>query len=84
MNIKVVGDFISSLKRVETQNLDIRRRDYEAIKLVGFSRYDYDLESIFSFNFLLVFKICFMMQYECMMSCNMSNLYIPHKKGCQI
>jgi hypothetical protein len=65
MNINVVVDFINSLKRVETQNFDIRRRNYEAVKLVGFSRYDYDLESVF--KFLLVFKICFLMQYECIM-----------------
>jgi hypothetical protein len=44
----------------------------------GFSRYDYELESIF--KFLLVFKICFLMQYECMMPCNMSDLYVPYQK----
>jgi hypothetical protein len=48
------------------------------MELAGFSRYDYELESIF--KFLLVFKICFLMQYECMMACNMSSLYIPHQK----
>jgi hypothetical protein len=46
--------------------------------LVGFSRYDYNLELIF--KFLLVFKICFLMQYECMMSYNMLVLYVPHQK----
>jgi hypothetical protein len=78
LNIKVVEDFINSLKRVETQNFNIGRRNYEAVKLVGFSRYDYNLESIF--KFLLVFKICFLMQYECMMSYNMLVLYVPHQK----
>jgi hypothetical protein len=48
------------------------------VKLVGFSRYDYDLESIF--KFLLVFKICFLVQYECMASRNMSALYVPQQK----
>jgi hypothetical protein len=28
----------------------------------------------------LVFVVCFLMQYECMMSCNMSALYVSHKK----
>jgi hypothetical protein len=60
LNIKVVGDFINSLKRMEIQKFDIKRRNYEVVKLVGFSRYDYDLESIFMF--LLVFKICFLTQ----------------------
>jgi hypothetical protein len=78
LNIKIVGDFINSLKRVGTQNFDIRRRNYEAVNFIGFSRYDYDLELIF-FKFLLVFKICFWMQHECMMSCNMSALYVPHQ-----
>jgi hypothetical protein len=38
LNIKVIGDFINSLKRVEMQDLDIGRGNYEAVKLVGFSR----------------------------------------------
>jgi hypothetical protein len=59
LNIKVIEDFINSLKRVQTQDLDIERRYYEAVKLVGFSIYDYELESIC--KFLLVFKICFLM-----------------------
>jgi hypothetical protein len=58
LNIKVVEDFINSLKRVKTKDLDIGRRYYEAVKLVGFSRYDYELESFC--KFLLVFKICFL------------------------
>jgi hypothetical protein len=78
LNIRVIGDFINSLTGVENQNFDIGRRNYEAVKFVGFSRCDYDLESIF--KFLLVLKICFLMQYECMMSCNMSALYVPHQK----
>jgi hypothetical protein len=45
---------------------------------MGFSRFDLDSESIF--KFLLVFKIRFSMQNECMMSSNMSALYVPHQK----
>jgi hypothetical protein len=55
LNIKVVEDFINSLKRVETQDLEIGRRYYEAVKLVGFSRYDYELESIRKFLLILRF-----------------------------
>jgi hypothetical protein len=58
LNIKVVEDFINSLKRVKTKDLDIGRRYYEAVKLVGFSRYNYELESFR--KILLVFKICFL------------------------
>jgi hypothetical protein len=78
MNIKVVGGFIHSLKRVETQNFDIGRTKQEGLKLKGFLSYDFELES--NFKFLLVFMVCFLMQYECMMSCNMSALYVPHQK----
>jgi hypothetical protein len=55
LNIKVVADFINSLKKVEAQNFNIGRRNYEAVKLVGFSRYDFDLESILSFFWFLRF-----------------------------
>jgi hypothetical protein len=48
------------------------------MKSIGLSRYDFELESIFKFP--LVFKVRFLMQYECMMSCNISVLYIPHQK----
>jgi hypothetical protein len=78
LNIEVIGDFIKSLKRVEMQDFDVGRRNYEAVESVGFSRYDYELESIF--KFLLVFNICCLMQYQYMMSCNMSAIYVPHKK----
>jgi hypothetical protein len=47
LNIKVIGNFINSLKRVETQNFDIIRRKHEGLKLKGFSRYDFKLELIF-------------------------------------
>jgi hypothetical protein len=51
MNIKVIGDFINSLKRVETQNFDIGRMKREGLKLKGFLSYDFDLESkILSFS----------------------------------
>jgi hypothetical protein len=79
LNNKVIGDVINSLKRVEMQDFDIKRRNYEAVELVRFSRYDYELELIF-LKFLLVFKIYFVIQYECMMSCNMLALYVPHQK----
>jgi hypothetical protein len=46
--------------------------------LEGFSRYNFESESIF--KFLLVFKVSFLMQYECMMSYNISALYVPHQK----
>jgi hypothetical protein len=48
-NIKVVGNFISSLKKVEIQNFDIGRKNHEVLKLTGFSGYDFKLESIFKF-----------------------------------
>jgi hypothetical protein len=32
------------------------------------------------FKFFFVFKIRFLTQYECMMSCNMSVIYVPHQK----
>jgi hypothetical protein len=59
MNIKVIGDFINSIKRVETQNFDIRRTKQEGLQLKGFLSYDFKLESIF--KFLLVFTVCFLM-----------------------
>jgi hypothetical protein len=46
--------------------------------LVGFSRYGFELELIF--KFLFFFKIRFLMQYDSMMPCNMSVLYVPNKK----
>jgi hypothetical protein len=46
-NVKVVGNFIKFLKSVETQNFDIGQRNYEVLKLIGFSRNDFKLESIF-------------------------------------
>jgi hypothetical protein len=58
--------------------LNTGRRDHEGLKLERLSRYDFKLELIF--KFLLVFKVSFLMQYECMMPCNMPVLYIPHKK----
>jgi hypothetical protein len=45
---------------------------------MGFLRSNFESESIF--KLLLVFKIRFWMQYEFMMSCNMSDLYVPHQK----
>jgi hypothetical protein len=53
MNIKVIGDFINSLKRLETQNFDIEQTKRGGLKLKGFLSYDFKLESIF-LKFLLV------------------------------
>jgi hypothetical protein len=78
LNIEVVGNSIRFLKRVETQNFNTGQRDPEGVKLEGFSRYGFNLESVFKFP--LVFKISFLMQYECMIPCHMSALYVPHQK----
>jgi hypothetical protein len=47
LNIKVVENSISFLKRVEIHNFDTGRRDHKGSKLMEFSRYDFELESIF-------------------------------------
>jgi hypothetical protein len=47
LNIKVVENSISFLKRVEIQNFDTGQRDHKGLKLMEFSRYDFELESIF-------------------------------------
>jgi hypothetical protein len=47
LNTKVIGNFISFLKRMETHNLDTGQRNHEVLKLIGFSRYDFKFESIF-------------------------------------
>jgi hypothetical protein len=36
LNNKVVGNFISSLRRVGTKKFDIRRKEHEGLKLEGF------------------------------------------------
>jgi hypothetical protein len=85
LNSEVVENSIRFLKRVETQNFDTERRNHEGWNLIGLSRYDFESESIF-LSFFWFFRICFLSQYECMMSCNMSTLYVPHQKKilCQI
>jgi hypothetical protein len=45
---------------------------------MGFLRSDFESELIF--KFILIFKIRFLMQYECMIPCNMSDLYFAHQK----
>jgi hypothetical protein len=45
--MKVIGDFINSLKGVETQNFDIERTKRKGLKLKGILSYDFELESIF-------------------------------------
>jgi hypothetical protein len=65
LNIKVIGNSINFLKRVETQNSDTEQRNHEGSKLIGFLRYDFEFESIFKFP--LIFKVRLLMQYECMM-----------------
>jgi hypothetical protein len=57
LNTKVIGDFISSLEMVETQNFDTGWKNNEGLKLIGFSRYDFQLKSII--KFLSIFKIRF-------------------------
>jgi hypothetical protein len=47
-NIEVIGNSISFLKRVESQKFDTERRNHEALKLIRFSRYDFELELILS------------------------------------
>jgi hypothetical protein len=79
LNNKVVGNAISFVRRVGTQNFDIERKEHEGLKLKRFSRYDFGSESNF-LKFLFVFKVRFLMQYECMMPYNMSDLYIPYQK----
>jgi hypothetical protein len=79
LNIKVIGNYIDSLKRVKTQNFDIRQTKRKGLKLKGFLSYDFELESIF-FKFPLVFMVCFLMQYDSMLPCNMSILYVHHQK----
>jgi hypothetical protein len=78
LNIKIIGNYINSLKRVKTHNFDVGRTKREGLKLKGFLSYDFELESIFKFP--LVFMVCFLMQYECVMSCNMSVLYVLTKR----
>jgi hypothetical protein len=78
LNIKVVEESVALLKRGKTQNFDIGRMKREGLKLKGFLSYDFELETIFKFPF--IFRVCFLMQYECMMSCNMLALYVSHKK----
>jgi hypothetical protein len=65
LNIEVIGNSIRFPKIVETQNFDTKRRNHEGSKLIGLSRYEFELESIF--KFLLVFKVRFLMQCECTM-----------------
>jgi hypothetical protein len=49
LNIEVVGNSISILKRVKTQNFDTKRKNQEVLKLIGFLIYDFQFESIFKF-----------------------------------
>jgi hypothetical protein len=79
LNIKVIGDFINSLRRGETRNFDTGWKNHEGSKLIRFLRYNFELE-IFFLIFLLVCKVLFLMQYDSMMQCNMSVLYVPHQK----
>jgi hypothetical protein len=78
-NSKIIENSMSILTRVETQIFEIRRRKHEWLKLIRFLRYCIKMGINF-FKFLLVFKVRFLMQYECMMSYNMSSIYVPHQK----
>jgi hypothetical protein len=51
LNIKVIGNFIILLKRVETQDFNTGRRNHEVLKLIEFSWY---FKSEPSFKFLSV------------------------------
>jgi hypothetical protein len=53
-NIKIIDHFIAFLTRGRAQGFDIGWKNYGALKLDRFSRYDFELESIF--KFLLVFN----------------------------
>jgi hypothetical protein len=48
LNIKVIGNFINSLKRVKTQNFDSGGRNNEVLNLGGFFRWDFESKSFFS------------------------------------
>jgi hypothetical protein len=77
-NKKVTWDYMSLLKRVRAPNFTIRRKGHVVLKLEGCLRWGFELESIF--KFLMIFKVRSLIQYECMMSCNVSALYVPHQK----
>jgi hypothetical protein len=49
LNSEVIENFISFLKRVETQNFDTERKNHEALRWEGFSIYNLESESIFFF-----------------------------------
>jgi hypothetical protein len=55
LDIKVIGNFIGFLKSVETQDFDTVRRNHEVLKLIWFSRYDFEFESIFKFVLAISF-----------------------------
>jgi hypothetical protein len=76
LSIEVIENSICFLGGEKTQNFDTGQMIQKWLRLEGFSRYDFELESIF--KLLLGFQLIFQMQYECMMPCNMSALYIPY------
>jgi hypothetical protein len=52
-NIKIIEHFIAFLTRGRAQGFDIGWKNYGALKLDRFSRYDFELESIFKFLLVL-------------------------------
>jgi hypothetical protein len=76
LDIEVIENSISFVRRVETQNFDAGRKDHEGLKREWFSRYDFELESIFLslFWFSRFASLCNMMP------CNISVLYVAHQK----
>jgi hypothetical protein len=77
-NSKIIGNSRSFLKRWRLRISISNERSMN-----GWSWYDFwDMTSNWNhfFNFLLVFKVRFLMQYECMMAYNISALYVPHQK----
>jgi hypothetical protein len=63
LNIKVVGNSISFLERVETQNFDTGRRNHEVLKSIGFSRYDFELDLIF-LSFFWIVSFHYMIDFQ--------------------
>jgi hypothetical protein len=51
LSIKVVGNSICFLGGEKTQNFDTGQRNHKGLRLEGFSKSDFELESTFKFHF---------------------------------
>jgi hypothetical protein len=81
-NIKVIGNYINSLKRVKTQNFDIERTKWKGLKLKGFLSYDIELESIFlSFPWLSWFASWCNINVWCHATCRSYTFLTKRKRG---